>query len=133
MDLQKLISVSGFPGLYKLAGTRNNGIIIEDLDNGKRRFVPARTHQFMPLEGIAIYTYTDSVPLKEVLQKMMANGAEKMPDPKDSPQTLRTYFTEILPDHDPDRVRTGDIIKIIKWYRFLETRGRLQAGEEEEE
>ncbi len=132
MNLQKLISVSGFSGIYKLAGTRNNGIIIEDLDNGKRRFVPARKHQFMPLEGIAIYTYTDSVPLKEVLEKMMNTGMEKMPDPKDSPQNLRDYFSEILPDHDPDRVRNSDISKIIKWYHFLHARGILQASEEEE-
>ncbi len=133
MNLKDLISVSGLSGIYKLAGTRKNGIIIEDLDQGKRRFVPARKHQFMPLEGIAIYTYTDSVSLKEVLKKMQQAGTDKMPDHKDSPQNLRAYFTEILPEHDPDRVRTGDIIKLIKWYRFLDARQLLTTDSEEEE
>ncbi len=131
MQIKDLISVSGMSGLYKLVGTRKNGIIVEDFDNGKRRFVPTRKHQFMPLEGIAIYTYEDSVPLKEVLEKMAALGEENMPDPKADAQSLRTYFDSVLPDHDPERVRTGDIIKLIKWYRFLKAQNLLTAEEEE--
>ncbi len=132
MNIKDLVSISGMSGLYKLVGTRKNGIIVEDFDNGKRRFVPMRKHQFMPLEGIAIYTYTDSVPLKEVLEKMLALGEDDMPEAKADAQTLRAYFNTVLPEHDPDRVRTGDITKIIKWYHFLKAQNLLTAADEEE-
>ena len=59
MDLENILSVTGMPGLYRLITTRSNGIVIEDLDTGKKSFVSMRKHQFTPVESIGIYTYTD--------------------------------------------------------------------------
>ena len=67
MSKKELIAISGVPGLYKMVGNRSNGLIVEDLDTGKRKFVSMRKHQFSPLETIAIFTYTDSIPLIEVI------------------------------------------------------------------
>ena len=72
MNLKDLIAVSGISGIFKIAGNRNNGLIIEDLDTGKRKFAPSRKHQFTPLESIAIYTEDDSTELAKVFQNMLS-------------------------------------------------------------
>jgi hypothetical protein len=38
-----------------------------------------------------------------------------------------------LREFDEDRVKVGDIKKVLKWYQFLEERGLLEAEEEVEE
>ena len=135
MKLEDLISVSGLPGLYKMAGNRPNGLIVEDLDTGKRKFVPMRKHQFSPLETIAVFTTEDSVALVEVLAKMHEVKPSIPPvSPKSDSETLRAYFDQIVPDHDQYRVYPKDIKKIIKWYQFLDERNifdHLSSDEEE--
>lgn len=139
MKIEKLVAVTGMQGLYKVVGTRNNGLIIEDLDSGKRKFAPMRVHQFSPLESIAIFTYEDAEPLKNVFQAMLDRKAEQpLPSPNDPNSRLESYFREILPNYDEDRVKISDIKKVIKWFAFLEAKNLLvsdtatdDVGEEE--
>jgi hypothetical protein len=139
MKLDKLVAVTGMQGLFKVVGTRNNGLIIEDLDSGKRKFAPMRVHQFSPLESIAIFTYEDAEPLKDVFQAMLDKKAEHpLPSPNDPNGVLETYFRQVLPGYDEDRVKISDIKKVIKWFSFLEAKNLLvsepagdEAGEEE--
>ncbi|MCB0569544.1 MAG: DUF5606 domain-containing protein [Phaeodactylibacter sp.] len=142
MNLENLIAVSGLPGLYRMAANRSNGLIIEDLKTGKRRFASSRKHQFTPLESIAIYTDDgDSTELKNVFQSMYQKLEATPPlSANASTDELHDYFAAILPNYDRDRVFTGDIKKVIKWFTFLNESGALSeaaavtaiAGEEEE-
>ena len=45
MQLDKFVVVTGMPGIYKMAANRSNGLIVQDLDSGKKKFVSARLHQ----------------------------------------------------------------------------------------
>ncbi|MBX2815618.1 MAG: DUF5606 domain-containing protein [Saprospiraceae bacterium] len=131
--LKDLMAVTGLPGLYRMVGNRPNGLIAEDLDTGKRRFLPMRKHQFSPLETIAIFTITDSIPLMEVLERMTQKENENPPVSAKSTNTeLRAYFSTIVPDHDEYRVFPRDIAKIIKWHAFLQERNLLHFTDEEE-
>ncbi len=135
MDLSKLVAVSGMPGLYRMVANKNNGLIVEQLETGKRTFASARKHQFTPLESIAIFTDDgDSVPFKEVLQRIKALESElPVPSANEPADVLREWFTRVLPNHDRSRVYNGDIKKIIKWYALLDAQGLIVAAEEEEE
>lgn len=127
MKLDNIVSVSGMSGLHRLLATRNNGLLIESFENGKRQFVSVRKHQFTPLVSIGIYTYTDVTNLDEVLMKVHTTAeTEPIPDHNDKPDTLRAWFKTIVPDHDEDKVHINDIRKVIKWYNFL----RLHAWDE---
>ena len=137
MNIEALVAVSGMSGIHKVVGTRNNGLIIEDLDNGKRKFVPSRTHQFSPLESISIYTYTDATPLKEVFTSMKTQLETNPPVSANATnQELIDYFRVILADFDEEKVKVSDIKKVIKWFNFLQERGylepSLEGGDEEE-
>ena len=53
---------------------------------------------------------------------------------KESGKKLTTYFSEILPDYDEERVYTSNIKKVIQWYNLLVTSGLdFSAVEVEEE
>lgn len=135
MDLEKYVAVSGISGLLKLVANRNNGLIVEDLGTGKRRFVPARGHQFTPLASIGIYTNDgDSTELKNVFQRMLEKLETNPPvDANAHADVLHAYFADILPEYDRDRVNTGDIKKVIKWFTFLNAKDLLKETEPEEE
>jgi hypothetical protein len=134
MNLKDLIAVSGISGVFKIAGNRNNGLIIEDLDTGKKKFAPARRHQFTPLESIAIYTDDDSTELSKVFSNMLEQFEDNPPvNPNSKPEELREYFADVLPDFDRDQVSSGDIKKVIKWFIFLNERNLLSLEDEVEE
>jgi hypothetical protein len=118
--LDDLISVSGLPGLYKMVTNRPNGLIVEDIESGKRRFCSVRKHQFTPLGSIAIYTILDTIPLKDVLKTMHGQQQDiPLPDEKADKNELQSYFVQIVPQYDTERVYASDIKKLVKWFRFL--------------
>jgi hypothetical protein len=134
MNLDDVIAVSGLPGLYRMAANRTNGLIVEHLESGKRRFASARRHQFTPLASIAIFTDDgDSTELKNVFRNMRDQYEDRQPvDPNASADELFDYFADVLPNYDTDRVHPGDIKKVIKWFNFLYSNGLLSDSEEEE-
>jgi hypothetical protein len=131
IDLNKLMAVSGMPGLYELVANRADGAIVKSLDTGITRFAPLRKHQFSLLETISIYTSTDSTPLKEVFFTMKKSDLA-IPGAEADQKTCIDYFAQILPDYDPDRVSIGDIKKVIKWYQALYRTDRLKEIESTE-
>lgn len=118
--LKKILSISGKPGLYKLISNGRNMLIVESLVTGKR--TPAFSHdKIVSLGDIAIYTLDEDVPLAQVLDKLKAHNEGKPVDMAAfaDDHSMRTYFKEILPDFDDDRVYTNDIRKLLSWYNIL--------------
>lgn len=128
------MAVSGLPGLYTLVSSRSNGLVITHMDEEKTRFCSVRKHQFTPLETVAIYTYTDSTEIKEIFAAMK-NHSETTPPiaANASGAETQAYFRVILPEFDEDRVYVSDMKKVIKWYHFLEERGKLEPSENSDE
>jgi hypothetical protein len=117
MEYNKIIAVTGLPGLYELLSSKNDGAIVRSLDDKTTRFVASRVHNFSHLESIEIYTVRENVNLVEILKAMEAGG-EKLPDDKDG-AALKTYFSKVYPDLDFDRVYSSDLKKMVKWYTVL--------------
>ncbi len=129
MKLEDFVAVSGLPGLFRMVANRSNGLIVEDLDSGKRRFASARKHQFTPLASIGIYTDDDTAELSTVFQNMKDQLETNPPVPTNSSSDdLADYFASILPEYDRDRVHNSDIKKVIKWFNFLHSRDLLLAA-----
>ena len=132
MNLENILAVTGMPGLYRLVTTRNNGLIIEDFDSGKRTFISLRKHQFTPLESVGIYTYEDVVDLPVVFQKIQSSGVP-IPDINAGASEFHKFLREVLPEYDEDRVYLSDIKKLSKWYTFLDAQNLLVAPVSDEE
>lgn len=127
MEYIQIVSVTGLPGLYQLKSTKKDGAFVVSLDDHSVKFISARKHQITPLESIEIYTYEDNVTLHKVFHAISENEADKLDEltKKNAGTEARTYFKEILPDFDEDRVYVSDIQKIYKWYILLKQNNLL--------
>ncbi len=124
MTLDKILSISGKPGLYKLLTQTRSGFVGESLLDGKRLSVGIRNNVSV-LSEIAIYTLEEEIPLREVFQKIKEkeNGGKTSVSHKDDKLKLEEYFFEVLPNYDEDRVYSSDIKKILQWYNILIDQG----------
>ncbi|MDC6362749.1 MULTISPECIES: DUF5606 domain-containing protein [Flavobacteriaceae] len=120
MALDKILSIGGKPGLYKLLTQTRSGFVGESLLDGKRITVGMRSNVSV-LSEIAIYTLEEEVPLKEVFQKIKEKegGNKTSISHKADKIDLEEYFFSVLPNYDEDRVYASDIKKIIQWYNLL--------------
>ncbi|MAM19685.1 MAG: DUF5606 domain-containing protein [Christiangramia sp.] len=133
MGLDKVLAISGKPGLYELTAQTRGGFVAKSMLDGKKIAVNMR-HNVSVLSEIAIYTYTEEVPLGEVFEKMKEKeNGEKAISHKSSKAELENYFAEVLPDYDVDRVYTSDIKKIVQWYNLLIENGMTDFSKESKE
>ncbi len=89
-------------------------------------------HNVSILSEIAIYTYTEEIPLGEVFQKISEKeNGEKTINHKVSKNEMEAFFSEILPDYDEDRVYASDMKKIIQWYNLLVENGMTSFAKED--
>ena len=115
-----------------VAESKSN-IIVESLET-KKRFPVYSTSKVSALEDIAIYTLEGDVPLKDIFKTIAEKEeGEQAISAKASGEELKTYFGEILPDYDKDRVYVSDIKKVLLWYNTLQENDMLDFSEEESE
>ncbi len=135
MDLKDIVAINGKPGLYEIKAQSKGGIIVESLIDRKRINITV-THNISALNEIAIYTYEEEVPLRIIFKAIgeKEEGKEAI-NPKESGKILSSYFREILPNFDEERVYNSNIKKILQWYNLLASKNFDFASitEEEEE
>ena len=130
--LKDILAISGQPGLFKIISRGSKNLIVESLTNG-RRFPAHSTNKIISLDDIAIFTETGEVQLKVVLKKIAEKeNTQQSIDPKSSGNVLKTYFREVLPEYDENRVYVSDIKKVIQWYNTLQEKEMLNFEDEEE-
>jgi hypothetical protein len=129
MSLDKIISISGKPGIYELKTQTRGGFLTESLLDGKKLSVGLR-HNVSVLSEIAIYTTTAEMPLREVFEKIKEkeDGGEAISH-KASKDELEEYFFNLIPDYDEDRVYASDIKKVVQWYNILQRKGMMDFSE----
>ena len=134
MGLEKILAISGKPGLYELITQTRTGFVASSLIDGKRLSLNLRSNISL-LSEIAIYTLTEEVPLREVFKKIQEkeNGKKTTVSHKEENVKLEEYFFDILPDYDEDRVYVSDIKKVIRWYNLLVEKGHDNFEAETEE
>jgi hypothetical protein len=128
MSFEKIISIPGMSGLYKmLAQMRNGGFVVEALNDGRRVPVSA-TQRIIMLNDISVYTVEEDMPLRQVFLKMKEN--EKIAasvDSKTDPDKLKSTLKQILPEFDEERVHASDIRKMFVWFSLLN--GKIDFNE----
>lgn len=127
MNLEKILAISGKPGLYVLKVQTRTGFVAESLADGKKITVNLKSNVSL-LSEISVYTYDGEKPLKEV----MSNIAEKENNGaaishKEDNAALTAYFKEVLPTYDEERVYASDIKKILNWYNTLQAKGLIET------
>ncbi|MBQ0096723.1 MAG: DUF5606 domain-containing protein [Bacteroidales bacterium] len=132
-DLSKILSVSGYPGLYRFVAQSRTGAIAESLADGHRVNFPANG-RITTLEDISIYSDDGEVKLREVFAKMKAVLAEKdAPTAKSTEDEIRALFEKSLPSYDRDRFYLSHMKKVVTWYNELKAKASLEFVDPEAE
>lgn len=134
MDLSKILSISGKPGLYKMVGESKNGLVVESFTDGKK--IPAFAHErISSLKEISIYTESDDIALWKVLKKLneIQEGKPIENPKKSSANDLKALFEQVIPDYDKDTVYVSDMKKVFSWYNQLLEKDMLDFSEQEKE
>ena len=132
MDLSKIVSISGKPGLYAIKSQAVGRLIVESVIDGKCTPAFARDRMSF-LEEISIFSTDEDRPLKEVFKMIH----EKMGDKVDfdykkaTPDQLREKFALVMPDYDEEAVYPSDMKKVFAWYQMLVDKNLLDFTEEE--
>jgi len=130
MELKKILTISGKNGLFQIVVQGKDRIIVGSL-NDKSRFPVFPSHKVSSLEEISIFTETEEIPLKEVLEKIfITENGNKCIDPKSENNALKVYMEKILPNYDKNRVYVSDMKKLFTWYNTLLENQMLTFEEE---
>ena len=125
MQLEKIISISGKPGLFKLVSQLKNGFIVEDISTKKKTSI-SNSSQVSLLDNIAMFTFDKEVPLFEVFENVAKNYDYKPTiSHKASGEELREFMSASLPNYDVERVYESDIKKLAQWYNLLHKAGYI--------
>lgn len=131
MDLSRIFTIGGKPGLQKLVAQSKNGVIVESLID-KKRFNASATSKISSLEDISVFCMDEDKPLKDIF---VAIGDKNkyatvdIPSNNELIEALKNY----IPNLDDDRVYASDVKKIFKWYNLLINVGTLKVEEKKKE
>ena len=125
MQLEKIISISGKPGLYKLISQLKSGFIVEDVITKKKASI-SNSSQVSLLDNIAMFTFDNEVPLFDVFENLAKNEDYKETiSHKSSEAELKELMSKSLPDYDTERVYVSDMKKLAQWYNILHKAGYI--------
>ena len=125
MNLEKILAISGKPGLYVLKVQTRTGFVAESLLDGKKITVNLKSNVSL-LSEISVYTYEGEKPLAEIMQTIAdKENKEQAISHKEENGKLMAYFKEIVADYDEERVYPSDIKKILNWYNMLQAKGLI--------
>ena len=132
---ERILTVSGKPGLFQLLSQGRNMFIVESVDAAKKRMPVYNSDKVVMLDDIAIYTDTEEVPLRDVFAKIYEkeNGVLPFDLKMATPEELVEYFESIIPDYDRERVYLTHIKKMFGWYNILVANGVVDFVAEEQE
>ena len=130
MNVEKILAIAGKPGLFELKLQTRSGFLAESLLDGKKITVGLRSNVSL-LSEISMYTYSEEKPLVEIMRAIAVkeNEGPTAVSTKEDNAKLITYFKEILPDYDEDRVYASDIKKLLNWYNILQAKGLISKEE----
>ncbi|MDO4822958.1 MAG: DUF5606 domain-containing protein, partial [Bacteroidales bacterium] len=134
--IKEILAVTGKPGLYKLVSRGNKMLIVETLDAQKKKMPVYVTNQVVGLGDISVYTDDGKdIPLAQVFDNIGKAFELKPVDvdyKKATPEDIKDWMLKVLPNYDTDRVRVGDMRKMLQWYNILVNNGITEFLDKEE-
>ena len=129
MNVEKILAISGKPGLFELKVQTRSGFVAESLLDGKKITVGLKNNLSL-LSEISMYTHSEEKPLVEILRAIAVkeNEGPTLSHKEDNAKLL-AYFVEVVPDYDEDRVYPSDIKKVLNWYNMLQAKGMVSKEE----
>lgn len=108
-----------------------NGVIVESLIDQKR-FQAFAHDKISSLDEIGVFTEAGDKPLKDVFKLIhQKTDGGPAPDAKAESPEMMSFFEELLPDYDREKVYISHMKKIYAWYNLLLEKDLLELEDEE--
>ncbi len=131
-DLKRILSISGEQGLFSYVSQATAGVIAESMLTGRRNCFGIRS-RMTSLHDISIYTSEGEIRLQEVFEKMHAYlNDNAAPSQKSSPEELKKFFSEAVPEYDRDRFYVSHMKKVVEWYNILREHASLDFANDDD-
>jgi len=132
INVDKIITVTGEPGLYKIITNGTKGVIVENIVDKKRTIVLNNSKLFS-LETVRIYTNDAEMFVSEALYRLyeVLNGQAAPHHKKSSDDEIKTLFEKAITEYDRERVYVNNMRKLIQWYNTLHSANMLNVIEDE--
>ncbi|MCC6817124.1 MAG: DUF5606 domain-containing protein [Saprospiraceae bacterium] len=120
VKLEQIVAVSSKDTLFKAIASKSNGLILEDLSNGKNSFFSGRIYQISPLDSMGLYILGGTMPLKEVYEMFISKESEyPVPPESTGEEEMKQFFQNVIPEYDTYKVKYKDMKKCLRWYHQL--------------
>lgn len=132
---ETILSIAGKPGLFRLVAQGRGNLIVETIDEAKRRLPAGARDRVTSLNDVSMYTNDEDKPLMEIFEAIKAKTGGKPVEitlGKATRNELFDFLGEVLPDYDGDRIYPGDVKKLIQWYNILIGAGYTEFVEAED-
>ena len=134
MNYSEIVTISGKSGLFRVVNQKSNGVIVTSLETGQSEFISLRQHALSYLDNTGVYVKegeSDSVEIIEVFREMQKKENEfPPPDSSADAKAIATYFSNVVPKYDDQKVHASDMKKITKWYSILKKHNLISAEQE---
>lgn len=131
-----ILSIAGRPGLYKLLQRGRGMLIVEALDETKKRITAGDRDRVTSLNDVSMYTDDGDVPLMTIFEgifKTQAGQPLSLDIKKATKEELADFMASALPEYDRDRVHPSDMKKLAQWYNILVKAGYTEFADPEDE
>lgn len=122
MELKDIVSVFGKSGLHQIIGKGASGLVLESIDEFKKRTITPLTQKVSILEDVSVFLNDGEIKLHEVFAKMQEINKENnlsSISKNSSAEEIKKWFENIVPEFDKERVYNSDILKISNWFSVL--------------
>ncbi|MFK7972411.1 MAG: DUF5606 domain-containing protein [Bacteroidia bacterium] len=137
INIVDVVSLAGAPGLHQVVKKDERAIVIESIDERKKRQLVKGSMMLSKLSDITMYTDDDDddATLPNIFLAIKEKYNTDLPVTKKSKNDdLMNFLGEVLPKYDKERVYPSNVKKLISWFHILNENGiDLVVKEEEEE
>ncbi len=135
ISIKDVVAISGTPGLFKIVKSDDKSIIVESIDERKKRQLVRGNMMVSKLADVSIYTQNDeSEPLVKILQTIQEKYNADLPvTKKSSGKELMEFLKTVLPEFDEEKVYPSNVKKMVGWFDIIQKNKIDLTLEEEEE
>ena len=108
-NLDKLLTITGRPGLFRMVSQTRSGLIATSLAD-KKKIVTTLVKEFNIISEFRVFGLVDDIPLNEIFEKIF-QLEKRLPvrvKPDASKEELESYFFGVFHDHDLERVYASE-------------------------
>lgn len=118
--IKDVVAITGAPGLYQVIKADDKALVVESIDEQRKRQMIRGNMMVSKLMDISIYTNTESEPLLTILKSIQEKYGKELPvTKKSSKDELLSFLESVLPDYDQEKVYASNVKKLVQWYHIL--------------